>query len=77
MSENAARRAARFDTHLLAQGAPEVVAELTSSVATYGVTDLVTWGAAPGLAPELMNGSLERLAGNVPLRVRAGLGWEG
>jgi len=155
MSENAARRAARFDTNLLPQGAPEVVlepwrAELRASgrdpgdyrvgiirsvfvtddrdrdwapiraaeryragvyarffaetpdelsafdpdqesipqgwivgdedhcvrelvdyITAYGLTDVVTWGAPPGLAPSRLNPSLERFVTNVIPRVRA------
>jgi alkanesulfonate monooxygenase SsuD/methylene tetrahydromethanopterin reductase-like flavin-dependent oxidoreductase (luciferase family) len=44
---------------------------LSSYIADFGITDLVTWGAAPGLAPSLMNSSLERFAKNVVPRVRA------
>ena len=47
------------------------VAELTAYIRDFGITDLVTWGAAPGLAPSLMNASLERFARNVVPRVRA------
>ena len=157
MSENAAVRAARFDTHLLPQGAPEVVLEpwraelratgrdpedyrvgiirsvfvtddverdwtpiraaeryrasvyarffaetpdrlsafdpdqesipqgwivgdedhcvdqLVSFITTYGVTDICTWGAPPGMAPSLLNASLERYVNNVIPRVRASI----
>ena len=34
--------------------------ELVSFITTYGITDLVTWGAPPGMAPSVMNDSLER-----------------
>lgn len=158
MSENAARRAARFDTHLLPQGAPgtvlepwraeltatgrepddyrvgiirsvfvtddverdwppirqaeryrasvyarffaetpdrlsafdpeqnsipqgwivgdedHCVAELVEFISTYGITDVVTWGAPPGMAPSVMNASLERLVERVIPRVKASLG---
>lgn len=49
------------------------VDELVSFISTYGITDVVTWGAAPGMAPSLMNPSLERFARNVVPRVRAQL----
>jgi alkanesulfonate monooxygenase SsuD/methylene tetrahydromethanopterin reductase-like flavin-dependent oxidoreductase (luciferase family) len=39
-------------------------------VVEYGVTDLVTWGAPPGLHPDAMNASLERLVRDVVPRVR-------
>ena len=47
------------------------VAELVDYITTYGVTDVATWGAPPGMAPSLMNPSLERLVTNVLPRVRA------
>ncbi|MEA3218899.1 MAG: hypothetical protein QOJ19_5055 [Acidimicrobiia bacterium] len=49
------------------------VSELTSFIREYGITDVVTWGAAPGLPPSAMNASLERFAKEVVPRVRAGL----
>ncbi|MDE0678419.1 MAG: LLM class flavin-dependent oxidoreductase [Acidimicrobiales bacterium] len=48
-------------------------AELTAFIAQYGVTDLCTWGGPPGLAPSIMNDSLQRLARNVIPRVRASI----
>ena len=47
------------------------VAELVDFVTRFGFTDVVTWGASPGMAPSLFNSSLERLARNVIPRVRA------
>ncbi|MGH1490210.1 MAG: hypothetical protein ACRBK7_12595 [Acidimicrobiales bacterium] len=41
-----------------------------SYLTEFGITDMVTWGAAPGMAPSLMNESLERFAKNVVPRVR-------
>lgn len=52
--------------------ADHCVAELGSFVAEYGITDLVTWGAPPGLVPEAMNESLERFATEVVPRLRQG-----
>jgi alkanesulfonate monooxygenase SsuD/methylene tetrahydromethanopterin reductase-like flavin-dependent oxidoreductase (luciferase family) len=40
-------------------------AELAKFVAEYGLTDVVTWGVPPGVAPEAMNASLERFAREV------------
>jgi alkanesulfonate monooxygenase SsuD/methylene tetrahydromethanopterin reductase-like flavin-dependent oxidoreductase (luciferase family) len=45
--------------------------ELTSFIVEYGITDVVGWGAAPGLAPSAMNASIERYAKEVVPRVRA------
>jgi alkanesulfonate monooxygenase SsuD/methylene tetrahydromethanopterin reductase-like flavin-dependent oxidoreductase (luciferase family) len=42
-----------------------VRAELAKFVAEYGLTDVVTWGVPPGLAPEAMDASLERFARDV------------
>ena len=47
------------------------VAELTELIREHGVTDLVTWGGPPGLAPSVMNHSLERFAKEVVPRIRA------
>lgn len=49
------------------------VAEMTSFISEYGLTDVVTWGAAPGMAPSLMTPSIERFATEVVPRVRAAL----
>ncbi len=49
----------------------QCVAELTALILDHGVTDLVTWGGPPGLAPSVMNASLERFANEVIPRVRA------
>jgi alkanesulfonate monooxygenase SsuD/methylene tetrahydromethanopterin reductase-like flavin-dependent oxidoreductase (luciferase family) len=42
--------------------AGHVTAELASFVEAFGITDLITWGAPPGLRTERMNASLERFA---------------
>lgn len=52
----------------------QVIAELTSFMAEHQVTDLVTWGGPPGLAPSVMNASLERFAKEVIPALRANLG---
>ena len=46
------------------------VEQLVTYLTEFGITDMVTWGAAPGMAPSLMNESLERFAKNVVPRVR-------
>ena len=50
----------------------ECVAELTAFITEFGITDLVTWGAPPGLSPEQMNRSLERYATEVVPRLKSG-----
>jgi alkanesulfonate monooxygenase SsuD/methylene tetrahydromethanopterin reductase-like flavin-dependent oxidoreductase (luciferase family) len=52
----------------------ECTDELTAFVRRYGLTDVVTWGSAPGLQPAMLNESMERFAGEVVPRVRARLG---
>ena len=49
------------------------VEALVDFVQVYGITDLVTWGAPPGLHPGVMNVSLERLIREVVPAVRARL----
>ncbi|MBX9608479.1 MAG: hypothetical protein K2Y51_19835 [Gammaproteobacteria bacterium] len=46
------------------------VATLCDFIREFCMTDMVTWGAPPGLHPECMNASLERLAKEVLPRVR-------
>jgi alkanesulfonate monooxygenase SsuD/methylene tetrahydromethanopterin reductase-like flavin-dependent oxidoreductase (luciferase family) len=48
-------------------------AELTSFIRTYGLTDVVTWGSAPGLPPAALTPSMERFAAEVVPKVRAAL----
>jgi len=40
-------------------------------VTEFGITDVVTWGAPPGMAPASLAPSLERFAWEVAPRVRA------
>ena len=49
------------------------VAELVAFIERYGVTDIVSWGAPPGMAPSLLNPSLERLITKVIPRVRSAI----
>ena len=51
--------------------ADHCVSELCRFIRTYDMTDLVTWGIPPGLAPEAMAASLERFATEVAPRLRA------
>lgn len=51
-----------------------VYSSLVGYIETYGVTDLVTWGAPPGLAPDRMDDSLERFARSVAPRLRERFG---
>lgn len=50
--------------------ADHCVAELTSFIETFGITDVVTMAVPPGLSTEQMNGSLERLFRDVVPRVK-------
>jgi alkanesulfonate monooxygenase SsuD/methylene tetrahydromethanopterin reductase-like flavin-dependent oxidoreductase (luciferase family) len=49
------------------------VTELTAYVQRYGLTDVVTWGSAPGLPPAALTPSMERFAAEVVPQVRANL----
>ena len=47
------------------------MAEFADFIRSYGITDIVTWGAPPGLHPEQMNPSLEAFATKVAPRLKA------
>ena len=51
----------------------ECVDELASFIERYGLTDVVTWGSAPGLPPAALTPSMERFASEVVPQVRARL----
>jgi alkanesulfonate monooxygenase SsuD/methylene tetrahydromethanopterin reductase-like flavin-dependent oxidoreductase (luciferase family) len=51
--------------------AEHCIAEISAFVAEYGITDLVTWGAPPGLRPSRMNDALESFARHVMPRLKA------
>ena len=53
--------------------ADHCVAELEQLIVDHGITDLVTWGGPPGLAPSIMNDSLTKFAQEVIPRLRAKL----
>jgi alkanesulfonate monooxygenase SsuD/methylene tetrahydromethanopterin reductase-like flavin-dependent oxidoreductase (luciferase family) len=48
-----------------------VLRELTQFCLEYGITDLVTWAAPPGVLPTELNESLRRFAAGVAPRLRA------
>jgi hypothetical protein len=47
--------------------------ELIAFIQDFGLTDVVTWGSAPGLPPAALTPSMERFAGEVVPLVRAAL----
>jgi alkanesulfonate monooxygenase SsuD/methylene tetrahydromethanopterin reductase-like flavin-dependent oxidoreductase (luciferase family) len=49
----------------------DCVATLAAFIREYGLTDVVTWGSAPGLLPAALSPSMERFAVEVIPRVRA------
>ncbi len=56
-------------------GSPdECVTELVDFITTYGITDIASSGLPPGINPDWMARSIERLASEVLPRVRAELG---
>ena len=54
--------------------ATEVEAGLADAIERYGLTDLICWGAPPGIRPESMNAPLERFARDVMPALRARFG---
>ena len=52
---------------------PHCVDELTAFISRYGLTDVVTWGSAPGLQPAALTPSIERFAAEVVPQVTADL----
>lgn len=54
-------------------GTPEqCVTELRAYMADFGVTDLMLWGAPPGISPDVMTPSIERFITEVAPRLRSG-----
>jgi|TARA_B110000196_G_scaffold5438_1_gene4869 alkanesulfonate monooxygenase SsuD/methylene tetrahydromethanopterin reductase-like flavin-dependent oxidoreductase (luciferase family) len=51
--------------------ADHCVGELQELIINNGITDLVTWGGPPGLAPSVMNDSLTKFAQDVIPRLRS------
>ena len=51
----------------------QCVDELTAFITEYGLTDVVSWGSAPGLQPAFFTPMMERFATEVVPRVRAAL----
>ena len=63
----------RINQRVFVGNVDECVAELTEYIRRYGLTDVVTWGSAPGLQPAALSPSMERFAAEVVPRVRAEL----
>ena len=53
------------------------VAELAAFIIEYGLTDVVSWGSAPGLPPATFTPRMERFATEVVPRVRAAVAADG
>jgi len=51
--------------------AEAVFEQLAQFIASFGFTDVVSWAAPPGIAPEAMDASLERFARDVMPRLKA------
>ncbi len=49
----------------------ECVDQMAAFIREYGLTDVVTWAVPPGMRPDQMNDSLEKLARDVAPRLRA------
>jgi alkanesulfonate monooxygenase SsuD/methylene tetrahydromethanopterin reductase-like flavin-dependent oxidoreductase (luciferase family) len=63
--------AERVPQRIIVGDVAHCVDELVNFVVGFGVTDVVTWGAAPGLAPAELTPSMERFAREVVPQVRA------
>ena len=68
------KEADRIPQRIIVGDVESCVAELTNFITEYGITDVVTWGAAPGLPPVALTPSIERFATEVVPAVRARLG---
>lgn len=66
--------AERVPQRIIVGDVAHCVDELVAFVTGFGITDVVTWGAAPGLAPAALTPSIERFAREVVPAVRARLG---
>jgi alkanesulfonate monooxygenase SsuD/methylene tetrahydromethanopterin reductase-like flavin-dependent oxidoreductase (luciferase family) len=63
----------RINQRVFVGSVEECVEELCTYIGRYGLTDVVTWGSAPGLPPDALTPSMERFAAEVAPRVRARL----
>ena len=61
----------RITQRVVAGTVDECVTEMVSFIREYGLTDVVTWGSAPGVAPAQMTPMMLRFAQEVVPRVRA------
>jgi alkanesulfonate monooxygenase SsuD/methylene tetrahydromethanopterin reductase-like flavin-dependent oxidoreductase (luciferase family) len=57
--------------------ADHCVAELTAFIREHGLTDIVTWGASPGIPPAELTPMMERFATEVAPRVKAAVAQAG
>ena len=64
------RDPARISQRWIIGDVDHCVAEVATFIAAYGITDLVTWAAPPGIRPSRMNASLARFATQVVPRLR-------
>jgi alkanesulfonate monooxygenase SsuD/methylene tetrahydromethanopterin reductase-like flavin-dependent oxidoreductase (luciferase family) len=56
--------------NLIIGGPDEVGDEIEAFTTRFGITDLITWGASPGVSPTIFSESLERFAKEVMPRFR-------
>ncbi len=61
----------RISQHIIIGDVDTCVATLTDFIVEHGFTDVVTWGSAPGLLPEVLTPAMERYAAEVVPRVKA------
>lgn len=66
--------AKHINQRVVAGTVDECAAELVSFIREYGLTDVVTWGSAPGIQPKDMTPMMLRFAQEVVPKVRVALG---
>lgn len=63
----------RVPQHVIVGDVDHCVRELVTFISEFGLTDVVTWGSAPGLAPAALTPSMVRFAAEVVPAVRHAL----
>ncbi len=63
----------RIPQRIIVGDVAHCTAELVAFIRTFGLTDVVSWGSAPGLPPERLTPSMARFASEVVPAVRAAL----
>ena len=64
----------RIPQRIIVGDVSHCTAELVAFIEEFGLTDVVTWGSAPGIPPAALTPSMERFAAEVVPAVRAAFG---